>query len=43
MDEALEEVALRLVGGPPRQLQLLVRVEVAARSREREAAFERLV
>jgi hypothetical protein len=43
VDEPLEEVALRLVGRAPGELELLVRLEVAARADELEAAKEVLV
>jgi hypothetical protein len=40
VDEALEEILLGGVGGPPRVLERLVRGEVLARTRELEAAVE---
>jgi hypothetical protein len=40
VDEALEEVLLGRVGGPPRVLERFVRLEVLAASRELEAAVE---
>jgi hypothetical protein len=40
VDEPLEEVALAGVGAAPRELELLVRVEVAARADQRDAALK---
>jgi hypothetical protein len=40
VDESLEEVALARVGSAPRELELLVRVEVAAGADQREAALK---
>jgi hypothetical protein len=43
VDEPLEEVTLVGVGGPPRQLELLVRFEPAPLPRQLQPALERLV